>query len=386
MNKRNTLITAVVLLGLVVAEVPALEVDREVMPRITLGGRVIATMDYLDLDTDPDAKEDINLADSSLLMRFDKRLYRNGVAGGVIGFKENADSVMFHELNAFYWNQNYQAQIGRTRLRNSILEFPLIRDDDLLTYTHVGNASSDEEFDQLYGEHLAFDWILDKRIQKVGIWGGSRRNGEDAIFVDAPYGIDSYGVGYTYEQPEDLVYVKRIRHAGIWLDRQEVESTGDTDWTTAVIAGIEFNLNEDPTKNWSMALQAIANNGIDGVANLASVSEQARAKSNALVASIRYTGRPHLLTRYQGAITVAYKDYADFDQATQWSVAPSVVFRIGQGIDLLGQIKYTDYDAGLGDGSDTSVHLGIAFSLEAMFNDNIGERDSILNLEHGYIK
>ncbi|KPJ91728.1 MAG: hypothetical protein AMJ55_11160 [Gammaproteobacteria bacterium SG8_15] len=165
--------------------------------------------------------------------------------------------------------------------------------------------------------------------------------------------------GYTYEQPEDLVYVKRIRHAGIWLDRQEVESAGNTEWMTAIIAGIEFNLNDDPTK---------------------------RAKSTALVASIRYTGRPHLLTRYQGAITVAYKDYADFDQATQWSVAPSVVFRIGQGIDLLGQVKYTDYETGLGDGSDTSVHLGIAFSLEAMFNDNIGERDSILNLEHGYIK
>jgi len=386
MNKRNTLITATVLLGLVASEVSALEVDREVMPRITLGGRVIATLDYLDLDTDPDAKEEINLADSSLLMRFDKRLYRNGVAGGVIGFKENEHSVTFHQLNAFYWNQNYQAQIGRTRLRNSIVEFPLIRDDDLLTYTHVGNASSDEEFDQLHGEHLAFDWIVDKRIQKVGLWGGTRRNGEDAIFVDAPYGIDSYGVGYTYEQPEDLVYVKRIRHAGIWLDRQEVESAGNTEWMTAIIAGIEFNLNDDPTKNWSMALQAITNNGIDDVASLTSVSEQARAKSTALVASIRYTGRPHLLTRYQGAITVAYKDYADFDQATQWSVAPSVVFRIGQGIDLLGQVKYTDYETGLGDGSDTSVHLGIAFSLEAMFNDNIGERDSILNLEHGYIK
>jgi hypothetical protein len=386
MNTRNTLITVAVLLGLVATELPALEVDREVIPRMTLGGRVIATLDYLDLDTDPDAKEQINLDDSSLLMRFDKRLYRNGVAGAVVGITENEHSVSFHQLNAFYWNQNYRAEIGRTRLRNSIVEFPLIRDDDLLSYTHVGNGSSNEEFDQLYGEQLVFDWIIDKQIQTVGIWGGTRRNGEDAIFTDAPYGIDSYGMGYTYEQPEDLIYVNRIRHAGVWLDRQEVESAGDTQWMTAVIAGIEFNLNEDPSRNWSMGLQAIANDGIEGVASLASVAEQARAKSTALVASIRYTGRPYLLTRYQGAITVDYKDYSDFDQATQWSVAPSVVFRVGQGVDLLGQVKYTDYDTGLGDGSDTSVHIGIAFSLEAMFNDNIGERDSILNLEHGYIK
>ena len=289
-------------------------------------------------------------------------------------------------MNAFYWNQNYQAQIGRTRLRNSIVEFPLLRDDDLLTYTHIGNASSNAEFDQLYGEQLAFDWVVDKQIQKVGVWGGTRRNGDDPIFTDAPYGIDSYGIGYTYEQPHNLIYIKRIRHAGVWLDRQEVESAGEREWMTAVIAGIEFNLNDDPTKNWSAGLQAITNNGIDNVGGLTSMAEQARAKSTALVASLRYTGRPHLLTRYQGAITVAYKDYADFDQAAQWSIAPSVVFRIGQGIDLLGQLKHTEYGVGLGDGSDTSVQIGIAFSLEALFNNNIGERDSILNLEHGYIK
>jgi hypothetical protein len=153
----------------------------------------------------------------------------------------------------------------------------------------------------------------------------------------------------------------------------------------AAVAGIEFNLNADPSKNWSMGVQAIVNNGVDGVSSLTTIAEQASAKSTSLVASIRYTGRPHLLTRYQGAITLAYKDYSDFDQASQWSIAPNVVYRIGQGVDLLGQVKYTDYGAGLGDGSDTVVQLGIAFSLEAMFNDNIGERDSILNLEHGYI-
>ena len=89
MNTRKTLITVTALLGMVTAELPALEVDREVMPRVTLGGRVISTFDYFDLDTDPDAKEEINLSDSSLLMRFDKRLYRNGLAGGLVGFKEN---------------------------------------------------------------------------------------------------------------------------------------------------------------------------------------------------------------------------------------------------------------------------------------------------------
>ena len=385
MNQMRVLTLATIIFSLLIAETHALEVDREVMPRITLGGRVISTVDVVDLDSDPNEEDHINLSDSTLLTRFDKRLYGRGVAGAVVGFKENESSVAFNQLHAFYWNQNFAALLGRSRLRNTIVEFPLLRDDDLLAYTHVLNGSSDEEFDQVYGDQLSVDWIFDKKIQKLGLWGGTRRNGEDVVFANAPNGFDSVGAGYTYEQPEDLIYVKRIRHAGLWVDRQEVETAGNTEWMTSVIAGIEFNINEDPTDNWSLGLQAISNNGIDNVPSLASVAERARAKSNAFVASVRYTGRPHLLTRYQCAITFAYKDYSDFDDATQWSIAPNMVYRIGQGIDLLGQVKYTDYGNGLGGGSDTTVQLGIAFSLETMFNDNIGERDSILNLEHGYI-
>ena len=386
MKNKTTLIVAAVLSGLLTNELQALEVDREVMPRITLGGRVITTVDIVDLDSNPNEEDHINLSDSTLLTRFDKRLYGNGVAGAVVGFKENESSVAFNQLHAFYWNKNVAAQLGRTRLRNTIVEFPLLRDDDLLSYTHVLNGSSDEEFDQIYGDQLSVDWIFDKKIQKLGLWGGTRRNGEDVVFANAPNGFDSYGGGYTYEQPEDLIYVKRIQHAGLWVDRQEVETVNNnTEWMTAVIAGIEFNVNDDPTNNWSMGLQAISNNGVDNVPSLAAVAERARAKSNALVASVRYTGRPHLLTRYQCAVTFAYKDYSDFTDATQWSIAPNMVYRIGQGIDLLGQVKYTDYGNALGGGNDTTVQIGIAFSLEAMFNDNIGERDSILNLEHGYI-
>jgi len=386
MKCKTSLMTATLLFVLLLTEAQALEVDREVMPRITLGGRVITTLDAVDLDSDPDAEDEINLSDSSLLMRFDKRLFVDGIGGAVVGLSENESNVTLNQLHAFYWNQNYRALIGRTRLRNSIVELPLMRDDDLLTYSHVGNGSSNEELDQIYADQLAFDWIFDQKIQSIGLWAGTRRNGEDALFVNAPDGFDSMGAGYTYEQPEDLIYVKKIRHAGAWIDRQKVETAGKEEWMSSAIAGIEFNLNEDPTQIWSMGLQAIVNNGIDNVASLSTVSEQARAKSQSLVVNLRYTGRPHLLTRKQCALTLAYKDYGDFNQASQWSIAPSVMYRIGQGIDLLGQIKYTSYDDGLGGGEDTSVQLGITFSLEAMFNDNIGERASILNLEHGYIK
>ncbi len=369
----------------------ALEVDRPVKPRVTVGGRIIATLDAYDWDSNATKEDEINTEDSTIMMRFDKRMFENGVAGSVIAFKENDDKVVFNQLNAFYWNQDFQTRIGRTRLRNFMIEFPLVReDDDFITYTHVGNASSNDEFDQKYADLLSFDWFVDRKVQSLGLWAGTRRNGAGAT---APDGLDSYGISYIYEQPEPYQYLKTIRHAGIALDSQKVTIGSSDEWMNAFIGGIEFNLNDNAQSNWSMALQTIINEGA-GTINSADIAHsnpdatmnRARAKSNALVASIRYTRRPNLLTRWQTALNIGYKDYGDVNDAEQWSIAPNIVYRLGQGVDLLGQAVYTDYGSGLGGGSDTTIQFGIAFSLEATYNDNIGERDSILNLEHGYIK
>jgi len=303
----------------------------------------------------------------------------------VLGIEEEDDVTRFQQLHAFYWTQDMKLEMGRTRLRNTLIEFPLLRDEDLLSYTHVGNASSNEKFDQIYGELISVDWFLDRRVQRLGVWVGSRRN-DPGFPVTTPAGLDSQGISYVYEQSQDLFYVARLRHAGIRLDRQQVDKAGVTKWQQALLAGIEMNINMDPQFNWSLSAQAMINQGIDGAASLATGADQAQAASQSLVTSIRYAARPHLLTRWQAALTLAVKDYSDIADASQWTVAPSLFYRIGQGVDLLAQASYTDYSAAFGGGSDTRLQLGMVFSLETVFNNNIGERDSILNLEHGFIQ
>ena len=130
----------------------ALEVDREVMPRVTVGGRLIATPSVSWTDgfagVADEEHNEIDISDSSLLLRFDKRLYDGGVAGASIAFtkpdadSDLADDIYFNQLHAFFWNKEYQVVLGRTRLVNTVIEFPTIRDDDLLSYTHVANLSS----------------------------------------------------------------------------------------------------------------------------------------------------------------------------------------------------------------------------------------------------
>ncbi|NNF97634.1 MAG: hypothetical protein HKM94_11975, partial [Halobacteria archaeon] len=132
MNFKSFYVVAAISLLTVAQPIAALEVDREVIPRVTLGGRVIATVDAIDLDSDPVKEDEINLDDSSVLMRFDKRMYQDGVAGGVVGFRTFEEGLRFHQLFAFYWNRDFNTEIGLTRIRNTIIEFPTIRDDDLL--------------------------------------------------------------------------------------------------------------------------------------------------------------------------------------------------------------------------------------------------------------
>lgn len=384
------LLATVILSTSMVSTTYALEVDREVMPRVTLGGRVIATYDANELDSNKTKEDEINLEDSTIMARFDKRMFGDGVAGATLGFTEHDDNVEFNHLYAFYWNRDFEVDLGKTKLPNTIIEFPLIRDDDFLDYTHVGNASSNEGFDQIYGTRFKFDWFVDRENQKLTAWTGTRRNGSG---FSAPDGMDTFGYGYRFERAEEYQYLKWIRNAGVLVDNQKVTlATGD-EWMTSVIAGIEFNLNMNPLANWSMAAQAISNEGVGTITssdivhtNSNARSNRARAKSNALVTSIRYTRRPNLLTRFQAGLNLGYKDYSDVNDASQWSIAPNVAFRIGQGVDMFGQIKYTDYGNGLGGGSDTVYQVGMSFSLETMFNENIGERNSIMNLEHGYIK
>lgn len=377
---RTTLVLALVV-SMVVPSVHALEVDREVLPRVTLGGRVISTLDFVDLDSHPDAANSIDDEDSNIMVRVDKRLYGDGVAGAVLGFREDEDKVHFGDHYVFFWNRSFEVALGHAPLRNTLIEFPTLRDDDLLSVTHVGNASSNSNFDQTHGDVASLDGFMGAG-HTLGTWVSSR---VDESAVAGVAGIDTAGVSYIYAPPDVLHYVRRVRRAGVLLDAQKVDAGSETGWMTAWVAGIDFNLNLDPSSNWSMQAQLISVAG-EGAVDLTSVRGRARAESRSLVAAVRYTARPALLTRWQAALTLGYTEFPEVDDAAQWSATPVLVYRLGEGVDVLAQYKHVGHGSDLGGGEDRSVQIGIAFNLDARFNDTIGERNSILNLEHGYIR
>ncbi|MDH5544931.1 MAG: hypothetical protein OEZ43_05020 [Gammaproteobacteria bacterium] len=386
MQLRPLAYLAITYLSISSSAIHALEIDREVLPRMLLGGKVITTS-YYTQKWDVDSKlAGVAVDDSAFLLGFDKHLYTGGVAGATIGIKESHHGLIVHQLHTSWWSRNFELTLGRTRLRNTLIEFPTMRDDDLLQYTHVlngedGNHGSggvnitNNDNDQLYATSVILDLYPLGAEQRFGIWSSERSGHGD---------YNTVGGGYLYSRSVDMIYSGFVRQAGVMIDAQNIAH--NSRWNLSLISGVEFNLTRNPEHNWSSAFQAIANKGSlqNNTGELEFYSDMAQVDYFSLVASLRYTQRPLLLTRWLLSITAGAKYFPDIGDALQWSVVPNIRYRIGQGVDISAQGSVSRYDAAIGKHQTVfEINMGIVFYLDTVLNNSIGKRDSILNLEHG---
>lgn len=377
----------------------ALEIDPNVVPEINLGGRLVASADYEIEDpvagsTERDSR--LSVADSSLLFGFSKYLFDDQRYGfAVLGLKlpdddtDLKDDLYIHEAHVGVGGPRFEVKLGRSRLGNTLIRFPTLRDDDLLDYLYVLNGSSNAEAEeyQQFGSIAAGAWWLAPTLQlDAAVTGRTRTNSTGGRVTSADFNGGYLGI--AYDIPEAIKVDRGIRYAGLRIDTQDADVAGlglTKESMTAVIAAAALNLNENPEATWNLDAQAIANDGVS-VPNLASRAARARAKSRSIVAALRYGYRPALQTRWQAALNLAWKDYPDFGDASSYTIMPSYVRRLGSGVNLLAQYSYTHYDAALaaalGHDKQHEIQLGLQFAFDHTFNETVGERRSILNLEH----
>ncbi|MDH5728537.1 MAG: hypothetical protein OEZ58_06080 [Gammaproteobacteria bacterium] len=370
---------SVIVLLFMTSMVFALEVDREVMPQVHVGGRVINTLDF-----NSENEAAFNFNDSALLIGFDKQTYSKHNMSATIAISEGENGVQMPVLLSSIWNSWYQLSIGKSRLLNTLIEFPLQRDDDLLQFTHALNQSSNHEADQLYGKLAKLDLFANRGLHQFSTWVATRGESED---VGSARGeLDTLGFAYNYEQAEGRRYVKRIRQFGFLYDLQNTV-TGDTvGWYSNMIAGFDINLNQNPSANLSWSAQFVANEGIAPNVTLVDLASEARASSTALVTALRYTHRPNLLTRWQAAVTVAYKSYSDENDTRLISAIPTFFHRIGERLDILYQIRYDRTNSKISNQRTITAQVGMSFNFNMLFNDSVPERNTILQLEHRYMR
>ena len=147
--------------------------------------------------------------------------------------------------------------IGRARLLNTLIEFPTLRDDDLLAFTHVPNASSFAENDQfqLFANQIVVDWWIDPKRFVLSVWGGARVETDIDGDREEEFDLNSAGAVVSYVISEQLSFLQWVRQVSIGLDYQHVADAPDDNDLVAILVGAEWNLNLNPERNWSMASQ-----------------------------------------------------------------------------------------------------------------------------------
>ncbi|GMR14243.1 MAG: hypothetical protein BMS9Abin29_2486 [Gemmatimonadota bacterium] len=404
---RNILVLA--LTGFLFVTLAVRSEAQESSPRFTIGGRGLASFNInrASLDgpgggtaTDDGAVSDFS--DSFLLLRLDQLLYERHRAGMVIGFlfpdaETDLGEVFYNQVNVFYDAKTFAGTMGRTRLNNFLFEFPTLREEDVLDYGFVLNALSNaknSEFSRYGNVVKAEAFALNSRLAVGGQVANWTVTDSTGARVD-DFEINAFSGQVTYRLPGAIRYTEVLRQAGVAVHAQDVQVPGQR-WIYSFLASGAVNLTRHPLRNIELAGQVVYNRGISDAASgteraarLGTPMGRARARSTAFMASLRFLRRPYQLERLQASVTGGYKSYEDID-ASQFVLVPNLFFRLGQGVDLGVQYQFETFRGELaairGRSREHSVKLTLAFNFQARFNDYFGDRDDILNMEHGYVR
>jgi hypothetical protein len=270
--------------GLATGPGQALEIDPHVAPQVDIGGRALITTKahrVKEADGGSDSDSELEFADSSLLFGFAKYLFDSeNYAFGAIGIKaieddahhDVRDDIYLHQMHAGVGGERFEVMLGRTGLPNTLVVFPTLRDDDLLEFTHVGNAFSHapDEVYQLYGGVVQGTWFWPaQRMSATGtVTARTETDGTGSRTSSSDF--NGYNLKFAYDVPEAIKFDRGLRYTALAWDRQDLkDGEGEMD---AFQAGAVINLSDNPEATWNLDLQATYVNGIsvpdlDSIAN-----------------------------------------------------------------------------------------------------------------------
>lgn len=375
----------------------ALELDPEVFPEFTIGGRAVVTLNTNARDaTDGGDEQDteLDIGDSSLLLGFSKYLFKPGQYGYAgLGLRiaeeqrEISEGMFVSQAYVGIGGPRYDLVMGRHRLPNTLLHFPVLREDDLLDFTVVANASSVSlaEEDQVFGNLIQAAWWWRPAWKfDAAVTGRAERDASGAISAQD---FNGASIGVAYELPVEFKVERGLRYAALRVDQQNARAVAGLDnvAVTSLLAALSYHLNDDPEGEWVADAQAIVRSGED-VAALDNPAARARAALTSVAAALRYAHRPHLQTRWRTALLAAWQDYGDFNHAGALLAGASYVYRLGSGVDVAAQYFYRRNDdtlaAALGYDSEHRVQVGLVFAFDMTFNESVAERGGLLDFEH----
>ncbi len=369
----------------------------EVTPEILLGARGITSLN-LDYSSGGDSEEVSDISDTSLLVGFRQKLYSRYRGTLVIGFQfpdegSQLEPILFHQVFLRVEDRTNIFKIGRTRIRSAMIEFPTLRDDDAIDFTDILNpfSSGEDSEDNQYGNIIEVTRIFGQRY-RISAYGEHLKEENENISRD--FGFNALGLSFQYRVPVSQRWNREIlNQIGISLNTALTGRPGYSGEIDKALKSITvstiLNIRPDPVHFWDLRHQSIFNLGFSEVKGLKDYSDLARARSVSTFTSLRYLYRKLERPALQAALSYGYKAFPDLaNNSSQHQLIANSFYRIGENFDVGLQLRYQknsgDLKAVIGE-HETEIQFALIYSIEQLWNSQFDERESLLNLEHGYI-
>jgi hypothetical protein len=394
MNFRK-LLTVLLALG---TAVPA--VLGQVKPEIQLGARGVMSFNANVVSGESTTAVN-DFSDTGILLGFRQKLYNLFRGQLVIGMQfPDAESdlgqVFFHQTFIKVEDQKNVLKMGRTRVRSALIEFPTLRDDDALLFTDVLNPFSNGENteDNQYGNVIELAHVFAQRYW-VRIHGEHfTESPEPPATSETDFSLNAIGVSFEYRVPETQIWNRPfVQQLGVGFNNFLANREGGANRANQVLKNVIvsaiLNLRPDPVYFWDARGQVIYNVGFDEVKTLAGWRDMARARSVAAFASLRFLYRKLERPTLQAALSLGYKTFPELLEKTrQTQIVANLFYRLGENFDAVFQIQHIQFEGSLRalyGRRETRIQFGFVYSIDQSWNRQFDDRESLLNLEHGYI-
>lgn len=374
--------------------------EPSISPQISLNGTAIGTLEYhsprIVLPSGiKSSSSRINLSDSALMLGISERLYRKGgigsfVIGGTTTDSDKSPSgteFFLHKLYLDYQTHVLEGYIGRTDTGTQLVDFPTLRGDDLNEFVNVLNPFSSGENIQEHRYTNQATVVLNRNLRSFLNLHAQNLISSSQNTVGQG-GINSYGVNFQYQELAAMQALKKVPLWGFGYERQ-TPGSGFGGANNILYGGIVYNIAPDPVDRIDLRLQDIYGFG-NTTSSFANVTDTFRAPANTIAASLRWLHSPFGKPGHQISLTAGYKSYTNIRDANTLALALTGVKRLGSGFDLVLQYTYQHRQAAYaavysGVRDEHSIQLGFVFNFNHTFNQHLGPRRSLMNLQHQYI-
>ncbi|MGY3053122.1 hypothetical protein ACVWYG_001319 [Pedobacter sp. UYEF25] len=378
----------------------------EVLPQIEIGFKTITTGNFYDNKGTSSLNVPVlnegeqvlsDFSDSYLMLGVSQKLYQGWRGQMVLGLtfpdvNSGLGQVFYNQVMIKVENEKNIIRLGRSTSQSTLTEFSTFRDDDAVQYNYVLNPFSKgiNTQDNQYANVIEYTRILGQRFYLTF-------HGENYTDFQNPnqFGINGLGGSFLYRMPASQVWNRNVlQQVGVSVNNflnTPIDQNKDNKKTlTNLVGAATFNLLPDPVNFIDLKMQVVRNFGLSEVKDITDYTSYIRTKSTSVFGMLRYLNRKLERPRYQVSTGFGYKTFSDVGNNTkQWMIISNLFYRIGNNFDLLFQYKYNQNRGELRPllgNSQQRFQMGIAYTFSKIFNSQFDDRNSILNLEHGYIR